>query len=76
MESLLRRGNLHVKAVVGLHRVVFADVLQNLSDLSSSADRNRFKPVELGIVPIHFCQGENLLSVEPHGLLSLLQPKT
>src|SRR5438093_7243843 len=62
----------HVKAIVRPHLVMLPYILQYFADLSGRANRYRFKPVELRVVPVHLRKGKDLLCVKALCLFRIL----
>ncbi len=54
-------SDLHVVGVPGLRAVVGAEVAQDVPDAVGGADGDRLAAVELGLVPVHLGQGEQLV---------------
>lgn len=50
---------LYVEAVSWLNRLVITHVLQDFADLFCSPEGDGERPVKLGVVPVHFRQGED-----------------
>src|SRR5690349_387764 len=56
---------LHVVRVAALRAVVRAEMPQDFPDTVRGADGDRLAAVELGLVPVHLGQGEQLVGEEP-----------
>src|SRR5467141_1923403 len=61
VQNLWRLRDLHVERIPTLHAVVVTQVFQYLADLAGAAERDRIFSVELGVVPVHFRQTEDLV---------------
>lgn len=68
-DSHTARNLLHVIAITDLWCFMFAEVLQDLSDLSSAAQGNRVFAIKLGVVPVHLCESQHFLGDEGRRLI-------
>src|ERR1700678_2590336 len=50
----------HVKGIPRLWLIGLSQILQDFTDLTCRPQRDRILPVELGVIPIHFCKCKNL----------------
>lgn len=47
---------LHVVSISDLRQLAVSEVLHDFADLASTTESDRILPVELRVVPVHFCQ--------------------
>lgn len=46
--------------VTGRKVLIGPDVLEDIANLLCRGDSDRHRPIELTVIPVHCCQGENL----------------
>ena len=61
--------SLHVIAVPNLWSIMLFQVFHDLPHLSCATERNGVLSIQLGVVPVHFCQPKNLFGKKCGALL-------